>query len=103
MLLWLVLVLDWFLIIGSLWQSLLIFFPIKISRGFVSDIKKKLIYRGDLNDHESLVEAIKAVDVVISAVGVRQVMDQMKIIAAIKEAGTVKVEFGKIYLFFIKC
>ncbi|KAL2458076.1 Isoflavone reductase-like protein P3 [Forsythia ovata] len=53
---------------------------------------------GDLNDHESLVKAIKQVDVVISTVGNLQLADQTKIIAAIKEAGNVKrffpSEFG---------
>ncbi|KAG8377813.1 hypothetical protein BUALT_Bualt08G0072700 [Buddleja alternifolia] len=53
---------------------------------------------GDLNDHESLVKAIKQVDVVISTVGSLQLADQVKIIAAIKEAGNVKrffpSEFG---------
>ncbi|MQI71973.1 NAD-dependent epimerase/dehydratase family protein, partial [Escherichia coli] len=53
---------------------------------------------GDLSDHESLVKAIKQVDVVISTVGHLQIADQVKIIAAIKEAGNVKrffpSEFG---------
>ncbi|XP_057964689.1 phenylcoumaran benzylic ether reductase POP1 [Malania oleifera] len=53
---------------------------------------------GDLYDHESLVKAIKQVDVVISTVGHAQLADQAKIIAAIKEAGNVKrffpSEFG---------
>ncbi|KAF2290091.1 hypothetical protein GH714_029926 [Hevea brasiliensis] len=53
---------------------------------------------GDLNDHQSLVKAIKQVDVVISTVGQGQVTDQVKIIAAIKEAGNIKrflpSEFG---------
>lgn len=56
-----------------------------------------LLY-GDVNDHESLVRAIKLVDVVISTVGTLQLADQVKIIAAIKEAGNVKrffpSEFG---------
>ncbi|OVA07058.1 NmrA-like [Macleaya cordata] len=56
-----------------------------------------LLY-GDLYDHESLVKAIKQVDVVISAVGHGQIADQVKIISAIKEAGNVKrffpSEFG---------
>ncbi|XP_048332430.2 phenylcoumaran benzylic ether reductase Betv6 [Ziziphus jujuba] len=56
-----------------------------------------LLY-GDLYDHESLVKAIKQVDVVISTVGHLQLADQVKIIAAIKEAGNVKrffpSEFG---------
>uniref|UniRef100_A0A2P2JB15 Isoflavone reductase-like protein n=1 Tax=Rhizophora mucronata TaxID=61149 RepID=A0A2P2JB15_RHIMU len=53
---------------------------------------------GDLYDHESLVKAIKQVDVVISTVGAMQLADQTKIIAAIKEAGNIKrffpSEFG---------
>ncbi|XP_044490930.1 phenylcoumaran benzylic ether reductase Pyrc5 [Mangifera indica] len=53
---------------------------------------------GDLYNHESLVSAIKKVDVVISTVGHAQLRDQDKIIAAIKEAGNVKrffpSEFG---------
>ncbi|GMY28394.1 phenylcoumaran benzylic ether reductase Betv6 [Fagus crenata] len=53
---------------------------------------------GDLYDHGSLVKAIKHVDVVISTVGHLQLVDQVKIIAAIKEAGNVKrffpSEFG---------
>ncbi|XVE69858.1 hypothetical protein DITRI_Ditri10aG0025300 [Diplodiscus trichospermus] len=57
----------------------------------------QLLY-GDLYDHESLVKAIKQVDVVISTVGNMQLADQVKIIAAIKEAGNVKrffpSEFG---------
>ncbi|KAJ8763543.1 hypothetical protein K2173_002426 [Erythroxylum novogranatense] len=53
---------------------------------------------GDLFDHESLVKAIKQVDVVISTVGHSLLGHQYKIIAAIKEAGNVKrffpSEFG---------
>ncbi|XP_061353802.1 phenylcoumaran benzylic ether reductase Pyrc5-like isoform X2 [Gastrolobium bilobum] len=53
---------------------------------------------GDLYDHESLVKAIKQVDVVISTVGHMQLADQNKIVSAIKEAGNVKrfipSEFG---------
>nr|AAF64175.1 phenylcoumaran benzylic ether reductase homolog Fi2 [Forsythia x intermedia] len=56
------------------------------------------ILTGDLYDHESLVKAIKQVDVVISTVGSLQLADQVKIIGAIKEAGNVKrffpSEFG---------
>ncbi|KAM1012472.1 hypothetical protein ACFX13_043314 [Malus domestica] len=56
-----------------------------------------LLY-GDLYNHESLVKAIKQVDVVISTVGFLQTADQTKIIAAIKEAGNIKrffpSEFG---------
>jgi putative NADH-flavin reductase len=50
-----------------------------------------LFLQGDLYNHESLVKAIKQVDVVISTVGHGQLADQGKIIAAIKEAGNVKV------------
>ncbi|KAK4477114.1 hypothetical protein RD792_016324 [Penstemon davidsonii] len=54
--------------------------------------------KGDLYDHESLVNAIKQVDVVISTVGFPQLNDQDKIVTAIKEAGNVKrfipSEFG---------
>lgn len=57
-----------------------------------------ILVHGDLTDHESLVKAIKNVDVVISAVGHMQLANQTKIIAAIKDAGNVKKfypsEFG---------
>jgi hypothetical protein len=46
---------------------------------------------GVLFDHESLVKAIKQVDVVISVVGHSQLGNQDRIITAIKEAGNVKV------------
>ena len=47
--------------------------------------------QGDIYHHEILLKAIKKVDVVISAVGrQQQVADQVKIIAAIKEAGNIK-------------
>ncbi|KAH7850351.1 hypothetical protein Vadar_031494 [Vaccinium darrowii] len=62
------------------------------------------LLHGDLNDHKSLVKAIKQVDVVISATGKTstdgsmQLLDQFKLIAAIKEAGNIKrffpSEFG---------
>ena len=58
--------------------------------------------QGDLNDHESLVKAIKQVDVVISTVGRLQFSDQVKIIAAIKEAGNVKVKLSKLTEFLFR-
>lgn len=61
----------------------------KVLEGFQSS--GVTLVKGDLYDHESLVKAIKETDVVISAVGARQLADQTKIIAAIKEAGSVKV------------
>nr|QSL83321.1 isoflavone reductase-like protein cytoplasmic [Nigella sativa] len=48
---------------------------------------------GDLFNHESLVKAIKQVDVVISTVGHAQLADQVNIVAAIKEAGNIKKFF----------
>ncbi|XP_010539895.1 PREDICTED: isoflavone reductase homolog P3-like [Tarenaya hassleriana] len=61
------------------------------------DLGVTILY-GDINDKDSLVKAIKQVDVVISTVGGAQILDQLKIIAAIKEAGNVKrflpSEFG---------
>jgi len=56
------------------------------------------ILNGSLEDHASLVEAVKKVDVVISTVGGEQIADQFNIVRAIKEVGTVKrflpSEFG---------
>lgn len=49
--------------------------------------------QGDLYDHESLVKAIKQVDVVISTLGHGQLADQDKLLAAIVEAGNVKVQY----------
>jgi len=57
-----------------------------------------IILYGSLEDQASLVEAIKKVDVVISAVKGPQLTDQLNIIKAIKEVGTIKrflpSEFG---------
>lgn len=53
-------------------------------------------FQGDLYDHESLVKAFKQVDVVISTAGRQQLADQVKIIAAIKQAGNVKVRVSKV-------
>ncbi|XP_061342365.1 isoflavone reductase-like protein [Gastrolobium bilobum] len=56
------------------------------------------LFYGDLTDYGSLVKAIKQVDVVISTLGLQQIDDQLKLIAAIKEAGNIKrflpSEFG---------
>ena len=50
-----------------------------------------IVSQGDIYHHESLVKAIKQVDVVICALGSpEQVADQVKIVAAIKEAGNIK-------------
>lgn len=58
------------------------------------------MFQGDLYDHESLVKAIKEVDVVISTVGGESVADQVKLIAAIKEAGNVKVPSFHFFLLY---
>jgi hypothetical protein len=50
-----------------------------------------LTLQGDINNHETLVKAIKQVDTVICAAGRLLIEDQVKIIKAIKEAGNVKV------------
>lgn len=60
---------------------------------------------GSFNDHHSLVEAVKQVDVVICAVsGVHirshQILLQLKLVDAIKEAGNIKVYIhSMIYIF----
>ncbi|KAL3749341.1 hypothetical protein ACJRO7_010449 [Eucalyptus globulus] len=67
-----------------------------IAEGFKS-LGVNLVY-GDIYDQESLLTAIKQVDVVISAVGHTQVEIQDRIVAAIKAAGNIKrflpSEFG---------
>eukprot|EP00249_Psilotum_nudum_P009090 c21702_g1_i2 orf=508-1317(-) len=61
-------------------------------------MEKWVVTQGSLEDTASLEAAIKQVDVVISAVGGKQVIDQLKLVTAIKEVGTVKrflpSEFG---------
>ncbi|KAK3440981.1 hypothetical protein EUGRSUZ_B01246 [Eucalyptus grandis] len=59
-----------------------------IAEGFKS-LGVNLVY-GDIYDQESLLTAIKQVDVVISAVGQTQVEIQDRIVAAIKAAGNIK-------------
>ncbi|XVE66982.1 hypothetical protein DITRI_Ditri08aG0123700 [Diplodiscus trichospermus] len=49
---------------------------------------------GDLYDHESLLKAIKQVDVVISTVGHAQIADQDKIILPLKKLRFLPSEFG---------
>ncbi|KAG5534023.1 hypothetical protein RHGRI_022243 [Rhododendron griersonianum] len=54
--------------------------------------------QGELDDHEKLVSALGQVEVVISALAVPQHLEQLKIIAAIKQARNIKrfvpSEFG---------
>ncbi|KAL8485949.1 hypothetical protein ACS0TY_028020 [Phlomoides rotata] len=49
-----------------------------------------IIVKGRLDEHEKLVSIIKEVDVVISALAFPQVLDQFKILEAIKVAGNIK-------------
>lgn len=44
-----------------------------------------------MDDEESLIEAIKKVNVVICAVNWKQVLDQKPLISAIKKAGCIEV------------
>ncbi|KAK7406729.1 hypothetical protein VNO78_08359 [Psophocarpus tetragonolobus] len=57
-----------------------------------------ILIQGDTNDRESLIKALKQVDVVICSFGRLLIDDQIKIIKAIKEAGNIKrffpSEFG---------
>ncbi|KAL5820090.1 hypothetical protein ACOSQ4_023932 [Xanthoceras sorbifolium] len=56
------------------------------------------IFQCELDDHETLVSLFRQVDVVISTLALPQVLDQLKVISALKEAGTIKrfvpSEFG---------
>lgn len=56
------------------------------------------IVEGELDDHEKLVWTLEQVDVVISTLAVPQHLEQLKIIKAMKDAGTIKrfvpSEFG---------
>jgi hypothetical protein len=47
--------------------------------------------QGELEEHEKIVSALGEVDIVISALAYPQVLDQLKIIEAIKVAGNIKV------------
>ncbi|KAM7507589.1 hypothetical protein LguiA_018042 [Lonicera macranthoides] len=57
-----------------------------------------ILIKGELNEHEKLVSVLREVDVVISALAYPQVLEQFKIIEAIKAAGNIKrflpSEFG---------
>ncbi|KAK6920154.1 NmrA-like domain [Dillenia turbinata] len=56
------------------------------------------VFQGELDDHEKLVWAIKQAEIVISTLAVPQHLEQLKIISAMKDAGTIKrfvpSEFG---------
>ncbi|XP_058088377.1 isoeugenol synthase 1-like isoform X1 [Magnolia sinica] len=48
------------------------------------------VFQGELHEHDKLVSVIQQVDVVISTLPVPQYLEQLKIIDAIKDAGTIK-------------
>eukprot|EP00249_Psilotum_nudum_P030384 c42960_g1_i1 orf=376-1302(-) len=48
------------------------------------------ILEGSIHDHASLLVALRQVDVVISAVAENRLLEQLKLIEAIKEVGTIK-------------
>lgn len=50
-----------------------------------------ILLQGELKEHEKLVRLIKQVDVVISVLPYPQILEQLKIIDAMKVAGNVKV------------
>ncbi|GLJ29665.1 hypothetical protein SUGI_0584970 [Cryptomeria japonica] len=56
------------------------------------------LVEGSFDDHDSLINAVKKVDVVISTMAENQLLQQLKLVRAIKEAGTIKrflpSEFG---------
>jgi putative NADH-flavin reductase len=54
-------------------------------------LKSKYSNKMDINNHESLVAALKQVDVVISTIGTAQLPDQLNLITAIKEVGHITV------------
>jgi hypothetical protein len=55
--------------------------------------------QGEVEEHEKIVSALREVDVVISALAYPQVLDQLKIIDAIKVAGNIQVTTLSISLF----
>ncbi|XWS11531.1 hypothetical protein CRYUN_Cryun37aG0006100 [Craigia yunnanensis] len=48
------------------------------------------IFYGELEEHEKLVSMLQQVEIVISTLAVPQHLDQLKIISAMKDAGTIK-------------
>jgi hypothetical protein len=49
------------------------------------------VLQGEFDEQEKIVSVLRQVDVVISTVAYPQVLDQLKIIEAIKVAGNIKV------------
>jgi hypothetical protein len=44
-----------------------------------------------VDDHDSIVNALKQVDVVISTIAESHILEQLKLVKAIKEVGSIKV------------
>lgn len=64
------------------------------------------LIEGSFSDHQSLVDAVKQVDVVIctmSGVHFRShnILEQLKLVDAIKEAGNIKVHANPSFFFFL--
>jgi hypothetical protein len=78
--------------------TLLDLFTLKVQARLRFFIFPLCVCQGDVLDHGSLVKAVKSADIVISAAGPRQVGEQMRIIAEIKEAGNVKVSIKLLLL-----
>ena len=57
--------------------------------------------QGSLEDYQSLLKAVRQVDVVICAVPTKQALEQKPLIWAIKEAGCVKVSLQAIMHFHL--
>ncbi|GER37841.1 eugenol synthase 1 [Striga asiatica] len=49
-----------------------------------------IIVKGEMEDHDKLVSILKEVDIVISVLAIPQILEQLKIIEAIKVAGNIK-------------
>lgn len=58
------------------------------------------IAQGSLEDEQSLVEAVKQVDVVISAVPSKEALSQKLLIKVINQSGSIKVSFAFLFLFY---
>ncbi|GAY65885.1 hypothetical protein CUMW_244460 [Citrus unshiu] len=54
-------------------------------------LKSTRNFRGELDEHEKIISILKEVGVVISTVAYPQLLDQLKIVDAIKVAGNIKI------------
>jgi phenylcoumaran benzylic ether reductase len=58
--------------------------------------------QGSLHDHESLIAALKQVDVVICTVASNCILEQLKLVEAIREVGTIKVRLFYYFIFYFQ-